>query len=110
MAEGGIMLRSRTRTAVVAALSLTVAVSLGSSAQDRPSAANPAAAEAALAHLPQGYLPRAALPDSLALLPPPPARGSMAMKQDEAARREALKLRGTPRYARAATDAVIGFP
>ena len=72
------------------------------------SAANPTAVDKM--KLPPGYLPREALPDSLALLPPPPAPGSAAMQRDEEARNAAVKLRGSPRYARAASDAVIGFP
>lgn len=80
-----------------------------SSAQEQGgSAANPTAVDKM--KLPPGYLPRAALPDSLALLPPPPAPGSAAMQRDEEARRAAIKLRGTPRFERAASDAVIGFP
>ncbi len=61
-------------------------------------------------HLPPGYLPRTALPDSVALLPPPPAPGSAAMQNDEATRDAALKLKGTPRWAQAANDALLAFP
>lgn len=60
--------------------------------------------------LPPSYLPRTALPDSLALLPPPPAPGSAAMQRDEDARAAAVALRGSPRYALATTDARIAFP
>jgi len=70
--------------------------------------ANPGAADPR--KLPPSYLPREALPDSLALLPPPPAKGSAAMLRDEAARKSVLNLRGTARYRLASTDAVIGFP
>lgn len=76
--------------------------------QSAASAANPTAVDKM--KLPPGYLAREALPDSLALLPPPPTKGSAAMKRDEEARKAARKLRGTPRYARATSDAVIGFP
>lgn len=77
-------------------------------AQDQPvagSAAVPAAVDQA--KLPPGYLAREALPDSLALLPPPPAPGSAAMQRDEEARVAAGALRGTPRYAQATTDAAL---
>lgn len=79
-------------------------------AQTPPSstAANPGMADPR--KLPPSYLPREALPDSLALLPPPPAAGSVAMRRDEEARRTAARLKGTPRYRLASTDAVIGFP
>jgi acid phosphatase (class A) len=60
--------------------------------------------------LPPGYLPLDALPDSLALLPPPPAAGTAAMQADEQARQSALKLRGSARFALASTDAIIAFP
>lgn len=85
--------------------------SLGVSAQPAPpgqSAANPTALDQR--KLPQGYLPRSALPDSLALLPPPPAPGTAAMRRDEEARNLALRARGTPRYGLAASDAEIAFP
>ena len=52
-----------------------------------------------------GYLSSRELPDSIALLGPPPAPGSDAMKADEAARSAALPLKGTPRYALAALEA-----
>lgn len=57
-----------------------------------------------------GYLPRAALPDSLALLPPPPAPGSPAQAADEAAFLATVPLRGSPRWNLAASDANLVFP
>ena len=45
-----------------------------------------------------GYLPRSALPDSLALLPPPPAPGSAAQTADDAAFAATVTLRETPRW------------
>jgi len=57
-----------------------------------------------------GYLPKAAVPDSLSLLPPPPAPGSAALAADEEANRKALALRGTPRFALATEDADLLFP
>lgn len=59
--------------------------------------------------VPAGYLGRA-LPDSLALLPPPPAKGSPAFARDQAVSRASQKLRGTPRYALASSDADLRFP
>src|SRR5215218_8795780 len=64
----------------------------------------PAAARATL-----GYLTAKELPDSLALLPPPPTEHSSEMLQDEAARQNALRARGTARYEQAASDAVVAF-
>jgi len=70
------------------------------------SAANPSA----IANLPPGYLAREVLPNSLALLPPPPAPGSEAMARDEEARDSVQAYRGTPRWTLAASDADLGFP
>jgi len=94
---------------VIAAGALLASLGLASAGlgQDTPATS---AAEDALSRLPPGYLPRASLPDSLALLPPPPARGSAAMRRDEDARRDAARLRGTPRWERASSDAVLSFP
>jgi acid phosphatase (class A) len=58
----------------------------------------------------QGYLPRDAVPNSLALLPPPPAAGSAAFALDEDVARRSVALRGTPRWEQAALDADLGFP
>lgn len=57
-----------------------------------------------------GYLSRSALPDSLALLPPPPAPGSADQAADEAAFKANEPLRGTPRWTLAASDANLVFP
>jgi len=57
-----------------------------------------------------GYLQAEALPDSLALLPPPPAEGSAALALDEEVSREAIALRGTPRWELATEDADLRFP
>lgn len=59
--------------------------------------------------VPAGYLGRA-LPDSLALLPPPPAKGSPGFARDQAVSRASQKLRNTPRYALASRDADLRFP
>ncbi|UHQ20187.1 phosphatase PAP2 family protein [Lysobacter sp. KIS68-7] len=59
--------------------------------------------------VPAGYLGRA-LPDSLALVPPPPAAGSPAFAQDEAIHAAAQKLRDGPRGALATSDADLHFP
>jgi acid phosphatase (class A) len=57
-----------------------------------------------------GYLPAAAVPDSLQLLPPPPAEGSPGEALDLAVNREALALRGSARWQQAARDADLSFP
>ncbi|MFT6519913.1 MAG: acid phosphatase (class A) [Candidatus Azotimanducaceae bacterium] len=58
----------------------------------------------------RGYLPFVSLPDSLALLPPPPALDSPATALDQSLNSYALTLQGTPRWQLAAADAELRFP
>lgn len=60
--------------------------------------------------LPSGYLGPAKMPDSLALVAPPPAEGSKALKRDRKAEARALALHGTPRWALATADADLFTP
>ena len=57
-----------------------------------------------------GYLPTKALPNSVALLPPPPATGSAAFALDEEIARRSIASRGTPRWTLAVSDANLMFP
>ncbi len=57
-----------------------------------------------------GYLKQSDLPDSLALLGPPPAKGSAAFARDEEARETTIPLRNTARWKLASTDADLSFP
>jgi acid phosphatase (class A) len=57
-----------------------------------------------------GYLSQGALPDSVALLPPPPAVGSAAAALDQEIARDALALRDSPRWNLARMDANLEFP
>lgn len=57
-----------------------------------------------------GYLPAAQIPDSMALLPPPPAAGTPAHELDNAVAAGAWSLRGTPRWQQAIVDADLQFP
>lgn len=57
-----------------------------------------------------GYLPRKELPDSLSLLPAPPAAGSAAQAADDEAYQATIALRQSPRWALAAADANLKFP
>ena len=65
---------------------------------------------AAPLRLASGYLGADRLPDDLALLPPPPAAGSRALRRDHEAERRALAVRGTKRWDQAKTDADIFSP
>ena len=58
----------------------------------------------------QGYLDPKTLPNSLALIPPPPAPGSAAFAHDEEVARGTFALRGTPRFALAASDFDLKLP
>ncbi|MBP6898615.1 MAG: phosphatase PAP2 family protein [Burkholderiaceae bacterium] len=58
----------------------------------------------------RGYLDRKALPDSLALLPPPPADGSPARAADLARHQATRALKDTPRWQQAARDANLKWP
>lgn len=85
-----------------------VALLAGGAAAPQPSTTTPAPV-APPSYLP-GYLAAGARPDSLALLPPPPAPGSAAQARDDEAARAALALRGSPRWNLATADAVLSFP
>lgn len=99
----------------VCLLTACVAVLSACASQPTPPPAPepPAAAMAPVPELrpgiPAGYLGKH-LPDSLALLPPPPAAGTPAFANDKAVSRASQKLKGTPRYALAVSDADLSFP
>ena len=91
--------------------SIIVAVVLSACATAPAPAPQPAAMSpgASLGFLP-GFLQRDALPNSLLLLPPPPAVGAPDFAADEAAYRSTRALRGTPRWDLAVQDADLHFP
>ena len=68
------------------------------------------ATSAAAAAKTPGYLEPAERPDSVALLPPPPARGSAESRTDEDIYRRLSALAGTARWQLAAADADLKFP
>ena len=57
-----------------------------------------------------GYLPTKEFPNSLFLIPSPPATGSAALALDEEISRRSFALRDTPRWLLAASDADLHFP
>jgi len=77
----------------------------GASAQNERVATSAAAAVKA-----PGYLEPAERPDSVVLLPPPPARGSAEYRSDEDIYRRLSALVGTARWRLAAADADLKFP
>jgi acid phosphatase (class A) len=97
---------------LAAALLIGVAASLQSVAlsQDGQKSAQPQGFPQLPAGTPRGYLDPTALPDSLALLPSPPAPGSPGFARDEAAREAVAKLRDRARWSRATSDADLHFP
>jgi acid phosphatase (class A) len=60
--------------------------------------------------VPAGYLQPEDRPDSVTILPAPPALGSAAHALDVAINEHNLTLRDTPRWDQAMTDAIIRFP
>src|SRR4051812_4836268 len=57
-----------------------------------------------------GYLSAAMMPNSLTLLPPPPAAGSGALARDAESAKAAVALHGGPRWTQATQDAILTFP
>lgn len=57
-----------------------------------------------------GYLTPDQMPDSLALVPPPPATGSAALALDEEVSRSAYALKDSARWQQAAKDSNVDFP
>jgi acid phosphatase (class A) len=94
------------RTVAVALACLAIVAACASI--ETPS--KPAAVSEVRPGLLAGYLSPKALPNSLALLPPPPAAGSTAFLLDEEIYRKTRSLRGTPRWALASEDADLMFP
>jgi len=73
-------------------------------------AANPDAALAEKVGALPGYLANSDYPDSLKLLPPPPAPGSVAFALDEDVARRTFAVRETARFAQALSDYTMTFP
>jgi acid phosphatase (class A) len=57
-----------------------------------------------------GYLDQALLPNSLAILPPPPAAGSAGLALDTEVSQRGIRLRDTLRGVQAVEDAILMFP
>jgi acid phosphatase (class A) len=87
---------------------LCVAIIAGCASSERHS--KPSAVPEIYPGILAGYLPSEALPNSLALLPPPPAEGSAAFELDKEISRKSFDLRGTPRWELAIEDANLKFP
>ncbi|UKE50933.1 phosphatase PAP2 family protein [Xanthomonas translucens] len=104
------MLRRSSRFPLLAGLglALTAAIAAPALLQAKPPAAT--ASKPMAEAKTSGYLTPAQLPDSLLLVPPPPAKGSPGRALDEAVNKEALAMRGSPRFALAAQDAQLHFP
>jgi len=96
--------KQRFKSILVGALALGIGACASQSVHENPMA--PAAGSDA----PAGYLANSEIPDSLFLLPVPPAAGSAAFAQDEAVSVEARALRNSLRWQQAAEDANMSFP
>ncbi len=102
--------RSLALLAGVSLCALSSACSSDGGTRGEAAAAAPASSGSVIALDARGYLDPAALPDSLALVPPPPADGSPGMALDAAVATRMLELQGTPRWQQARTDAALAFP
>ena len=87
--------RSKMPRRVLLALTC-IAIITGCASFERPN--RPAAVPEIRPGVLAGYLSPTALPDSLSLLPAPPAAGSVALALDEEVHRTSLAVRGTPRW------------
>jgi acid phosphatase (class A) len=84
----------------------TISACTSNGVASKPAAAPPMTNSGFIA----GYLPASALPNSLTLLPAPPAAGSAAMAVDDEVARKSIALRGSPRWTLAIADAEYRFP
>lgn len=94
----------------IAATAVTVLLAACASAPPAPTSASAVGEMRAGSGYLKGYLSRDELPDSLALLPPPPAEGSAAYAADVDAFKALTQLQGGPRGAQATRDANLKFP
>jgi acid phosphatase (class A) len=85
-------------------------VMLGSEWAGEPPAGGGQGMAADVSKLPPGYLEPRMLPDSLALLPPPPAAGSPGFARDEAISAATALSPESPRWRLAVSDADLHFP
>ncbi|MEZ5608343.1 MAG: phosphatase PAP2 family protein [Burkholderiaceae bacterium] len=97
-------------TALASALAVALLLSACASAPQAPTSAAEVGEQSTGLRFVSGYLPRTELPDSLALVPPPPAKGSAAQADDDEAYRALAALRSGPRGEQAARDANLRFP
>ena len=107
-----LMTHTKTSTIALAVLfSSGLALSLaGCSATPESTAGGRVSTSAQAAAGTAGYLRPEERPDSLSLIPPPPAQGSAGFDRDERIYREMLPLEGSPRWRMAAADANLKFP
>ena len=98
MTQRKIVLRFLTITVLAWALMLGCAM-----------AAEPAAVTGMQAKLP-GYLDKSELPNSMEIVPPPPAEGSAAMARDEDVAQRTFSVRDTARFQLALSDYNLLFP
>jgi acid phosphatase (class A) len=89
-----------------AAAVLSLASNVAAVQAQAPASAAPNMAQAPR---PEGYLTKSEMPDTIEILPPPPAMGSLAEKYDEETFAKTRALAGGARYALAARDAVQYF-
>jgi acid phosphatase (class A) len=98
-------------TAAVAALGLVLSALAGCQTVSAPASSAATVGELVPGSgFLRGYLDPKALPDSLSLLPKPPAEGSATLAADQAIFQSTRALRDSPRWQLAAADANLTFP
>ena len=110
---GGNVLKTKKLAFLNAAVVFAIVLSLFSGYATASDTASPAAnVITTLQPQPKlaGYLGKENVPDSLGLLPPPPAPGSAAFALDEDIAQRSFAVRGTSRFALARTDYDLNFP
>lgn len=100
------MIRLRT----VATLGVAGLIASCASASPPPAPMASSAKPSEAPKLTAGYLAKSDRPDSLRLVPPPPAAGSPAQARDDAAARAAVALQGGERWRLATRDADLRMP
>jgi acid phosphatase (class A) len=106
----GDMMNSSCQKTKRSRLSIAMFIALLVGCADLPSANKPDAVPEIRPGILAGYLDPAVLPNSLALLPPPPAIGSAGFDLDKDVSRRSVTLQDTLRWELAIVDANLRFP
>lgn len=96
--------------AILAIVASVPVIATANSQESPPPASAEAAVKAARSTLGSGYLKPEMIPDSTLLMSAPPEAGSPAFARDEEGAKNAVSLRGSPRWTQATLDAELLSP